>query len=96
MSTALTASTSGARSMTTAPYTAQQRPQISQTLHKKPQTPQKIVEPPPQAGTWKHPRFDEITRRQNATVFGSEHANRVAFNAALLVASFFAPAFVQG
>lgn len=41
-------------------------------------------------GTWKHPKFDEITRRQYATTFDEHNVKVVVANASLLAASFFA------
>ncbi|KAJ4340422.1 hypothetical protein N0V95_007507, partial [Ascochyta clinopodiicola] len=56
-----------------------------------PQTPQ-----PPQLhtpnGTWKHPKFDEITRRQYATAFDETNVRVIVANAALLAVSVFADA----
>lgn len=42
-------------------------------------------------GSWKHPKFEEITRRQYATTFDEHNVKVVVANAALLAASFFAP-----
>lgn len=39
-------------------------------------------------GAWKHPRFEEITRRQHATTFDERNAKIVAINTTLLVGSF--------
>ncbi|KAF2703398.1 hypothetical protein K504DRAFT_538832 [Pleomassaria siparia CBS 279.74] len=38
-------------------------------------------------GAWKHPKFDEITRRQYATTFDERNVRAIFFNGALLVAS---------
>lgn len=35
-------------------------------------------------GAWKHPRIDEITRRQNATVFTSDSFKTIIYNVAAL------------
>lgn len=43
-------------------------------------------------GTWKHPQFDEITRRQYAATFDEGNVKAVVANAGLLLASFFADA----
>lgn len=40
-------------------------------------------------GNWQHPRIDEITRRQNATVFTSDNVRTVIYNiTALVIISF--------
>ncbi|KAL8685434.1 MAG: hypothetical protein Q9218_007762, partial [Villophora microphyllina] len=41
-----------------------------------PQTP--VATPSP--GRWRHPKFDEITRRQNASTFTSTSVNRILWN----------------
>lgn len=41
-------------------------------------------------GTWKHPQFDEITRRQYATTFDEHNVKVVVANTSLLACSFFA------
>lgn len=43
-------------------------------------------------GTWKHPKFDEITRRQYATTFDETNVRILVANGALLAASFCADA----
>lgn len=43
-------------------------------------------------GTWKHPQFDEITRRQYATTFDEHNVKVIVANASLFAASFFADA----
>ncbi|KAJ4986539.1 nuclear pore complex component [Stagonosporopsis vannaccii] len=43
-------------------------------------------------GSWKHPKFEEITRRQYATTFDEHNVKVVVANAALLAASFCANA----
>lgn len=40
-------------------------------------------------GTWQHPRIDEITRRQNASVFNCDNAMTIAYNIGMLIALFF-------
>ncbi|PVI04338.1 hypothetical protein DM02DRAFT_640041 [Periconia macrospinosa] len=42
------------------------------------------------SGTWKHPRFDEITRRQNATNFDESNVWKIVSNGGLLILSFVA------
>ncbi len=59
-----------------------------------PSTPQTPASQTPQLhtpnGTWKHPKFDEITRRQYATTFDEHNVKVVVANASLLAVSFFA------
>ncbi|KZM19087.1 uncharacterized protein EKO05_0010237 [Ascochyta rabiei] len=43
-------------------------------------------------GTWKHPKFDEITRRQYATAFDESNVRVIVANAGLLAVSLFADA----
>jgi nucleoporin POM34 len=38
-------------------------------------------------GTWKHPKFDEITRRQYATTFDERNVRAIVANAGLLFIS---------
>ena len=61
-----------------------------------PATPQTPTPQAPQLhtpnGTWKHPKFDEITRRQYATTFDESNVKVIVANAGLLAASFFANA----
>lgn len=35
-------------------------------------------------GVWQHPRIDEITRRQNATVFTGDNVKTIVYNIAML------------
>jgi nucleoporin POM34 len=59
-----------------------------------PSTPsgQKIQQATPSAsGTWKHPRFDEITRRQYATTFDERNVKIILANGTLLLFSFVGP-----
>jgi len=35
----------------------------------------------PQTGTWRHPQFDEIARRQNATYFSDRNVRKILYNA---------------
>ncbi|KAG9202569.1 hypothetical protein G6514_004307 [Epicoccum nigrum] len=58
-----------------------------------PQTPTATAQTPQLQtpnGTWKHPKFDEITRRQYATTFDEHNVKVVVANAGLLACSFFA------
>lgn len=45
----------------------------------------------PQPGSWRHPSLDEISRRQNASVFNGDNINRIAVNAGVLLASVYVP-----
>lgn len=55
-------------------------------------TPSKNVPPATESpGNWQHPRIDEITRRQSATVFTSDHVKTIIYN----VAALFVVGFVQ-
>ena len=49
----------------------------------------------PQTGTWKHPRFDEIARRQNASTFSDRNIKEVLYNGGGLVALWLAEKFAQ-
>lgn len=51
-----------------------------------PATPQSAVQSNPQPGTWKHPRFDEIARRQNATTFSEANVKQIAYNVGGVIA----------
>lgn len=48
----------------------------------------------PATGTWRHPQFEEITRRQNASAFGEDHAKSLFSTACLLFLTFLVPAVV--
>lgn len=39
----------------------------------------------PPTGTWQHPRFDEIARRQNASTFSDTNVRSVVYNGASLL-----------
>lgn len=39
----------------------------------------------PSPGTWRHPRFDEITRRKNAATFDEENARKLIWNGGALL-----------
>lgn len=47
----------------------------------------------PGTGTWRHPNFKEITRRQNASAFGEDQARHLFSVVFLLVLTFLIPAF---
>jgi len=49
----------------------------------------------PQTGTWKHPRFDEIARRQNATTFTDRNVKMILFNVGGLLAMWMSEKFVK-
>ncbi|KAK5631099.1 hypothetical protein RRF57_006814 [Xylaria bambusicola] len=40
-------------------------------------------------GTWRHPRIEEITRRQEASTFTEKNVKRILINIALLASLFF-------
>lgn len=42
----------------------------------------------PATGTWRHPRFEEIARRQNATMFGEKNVSQIVWNSASLFLTF--------
>ncbi|KAF2276465.1 uncharacterized protein EI97DRAFT_418390 [Westerdykella ornata] len=44
---------------------------------------QKVQQETP-TGSWRHPKLDEIVRRQNATAFSESNVNRIVANAAVL------------
>ncbi|KAL2354663.1 putative nuclear pore complex component [Cryomyces antarcticus] len=58
-----------------------------------PAPPQLIRKPEstPQPGTWRHPKLDEIIRRQNASRFGEDNARTVIWHTGFLVVSFLLP-----
>ncbi len=49
----------------------------------------------PQTGTWKHPRFDEITRRQSASTFSDRNLRGLVYNAGGLFALWLAEKFAR-
>ncbi|KAK8002860.1 hypothetical protein PG989_002579 [Apiospora arundinis] len=63
---------------------------MSSTALQKPLTPTKPSSAPPQdsPGTWRHPRLQEIAKRQNATTFGEKNVKKVVYNVVALVAMF--------
>ena len=50
-------------------------------------TDQKPISPSP--GNWKHPNFNDITRRQHRNTFSYENSQRVLWNSIVLLATFF-------
>lgn len=44
-------------------------------------TPAPVADSP---GNWQHPRIKEITRRQQATVFGSDNVKTIVYNLAAI------------
>lgn len=50
---------------------------------------QRPQQPATPTGAWKHPKFDEITRRQYATTFDERNVRTILVNGAILAASFF-------
>ncbi len=50
----------------------------------------------PTTGTWKHPRFDEIARRQAATTFSDQHLALVLWNAGTLLATWLLVWLIKG
>lgn len=51
---------------------------------------QKQQQPITPTGSWKHPNFDEITRRQYATTFDDRNVRTIFVNAAALAVSWIA------
>lgn len=49
-------------------------------------TPTKAPKAADSPGTWRHPRLNEITRRQHATSFTEKNVRQIAYNVATLVA----------
>ena len=50
---------------------------------------------PPSPGNWRHPKLDEIVRRQNAATFGDRNLRNVVWNASVLLAAFaFGPTLI--
>ncbi|QUC19475.1 uncharacterized protein UV8b_03716 [Ustilaginoidea virens] len=48
-------------------------------------TPTKAAPGTDSPGTWRHPRLDEITRRQNATSFAEKNVRQIAYNVIALL-----------
>lgn len=59
-----------------------------------PQTPAtptaQTAQPDTPSGAWKHPKFDEIARRQYATTFDERNVRAIVANAGLLLLSVYA------
>jgi nucleoporin POM34 len=55
----------------------------AQSTPKAVQSPALPVDSP---GTWRHPRLNEITRRQNATSFSEKNIRQIAYNVLALLA----------
>ncbi|ORX97437.1 nuclear pore complex component-domain-containing protein [Clohesyomyces aquaticus] len=49
---------------------------------------QKQQQPTPAGGKWRHPQFNEITRRQYATTFDESNVRQLVVNGVLLLGSF--------
>ncbi|TQS38247.1 hypothetical protein Golomagni_01255 [Golovinomyces magnicellulatus] len=57
----------------------------------KPSTPVSQISPStPHTGTWRHPRLDEIVRRQNSSSFDKQNVRRILYNVGGIVAIFYA------
>lgn len=71
------------------------------TMSSRPSTPSSRIPPAlsnpstPQTGSWKHPRFDEIVKRQRASVFSDSNLRRILYNVGGLIALWFLSHFVQ-
>ncbi|KFY32821.1 hypothetical protein V495_08693, partial [Pseudogymnoascus sp. VKM F-4514 (FW-929)] len=66
------------------------------TPSKAPSTPTAQTTPStPQTGTWQHPRFAEIARRQNATTFSDRNVRSVVYNAGSLILCWIGENFIQ-
>ncbi|KAI9828391.1 MAG: hypothetical protein M1832_002819 [Thelocarpon impressellum] len=50
----------------------------------------------PATGTWRHPRFEEIARRQKATTFSDQNLSRVLWNAGALSTTWLLVWTIQG
>ncbi|KAK3080003.1 hypothetical protein LTS18_003374 [Coniosporium uncinatum] len=53
------------------------------------------IDLPPTAGTWRHPRLNEITRRQNASTFSDQNFLMIIYNAVALFSSFAIPTVIM-
>jgi hypothetical protein len=49
----------------------------------------------PTTGTWQHPRFDEIRRRQAATTFTNKNVTQIAYNAGAIAVFWFAKGIAE-
>ncbi|OBT67464.1 hypothetical protein VE03_03061 [Pseudogymnoascus sp. 23342-1-I1] len=66
------------------------------TPSKAPSTPTAQTTPStPQTGTWQHPRFAEIARRQNATTFSDRNVRSVVYNVGSLFLCWIGENFIQ-
>ncbi|KAK8038076.1 nuclear pore complex component-domain-containing protein [Apiospora phragmitis] len=70
---------------------------MSSAALQRPLTPTKASPAPPQdsPGTWRHPRLEEISKRQNAATFGEKNVKKVVYNVAALIAMFAIQGFVS-
>ncbi|KAJ4293643.1 hypothetical protein N0V90_008927 [Kalmusia sp. IMI 367209] len=75
--------------------TSASAPATPRTPSSAPSTPaaQKAHEGTP--GSWKHPKFDEITRRQYATTFDERNVKMIVANGGLLFVTFTAPSVLS-
>ena len=44
----------------------------------------------PSPGTWRHPKLDEIARRQRANTFNESNVRRIVYNGFALILLFYA------
>lgn len=66
------------------------------TPSKPPSTPTTQTTPStPQTGTWQHPRFAEISRRQNATTFSDRNVRSVVYNVGSLLCCWMGERFIK-
>jgi nucleoporin POM34 len=50
--------------------------------------------PTPPTGTWRHPRLEEIIRRQQESTFGEKNLRKVLYSSFALVLSFYLPRYI--
>src|SRR5215469_7856163 len=50
--------------------------------------------PTPPAGTWRHPKLDEIARRQSASIFSQSNLRRAILCIILLALTFYIPSLL--
>jgi len=68
----------------------------SPTTPSAPSTPAaQTAQPPTPGGAWKHPKFDEIARRQYATTFDERNVRAIVANVGLLFLSMYGNVFVS-
>lgn len=60
-----------------------------------PVTPLAQTEQEATPGKWKHPKFDEIARRQYATTFDERNVRMIVANGSFLIATFAAPSVIS-